>query len=507
MFVFAILAVLVTAGGAAQSSDSVSPFLKTQWRQDSPFNDLMPVVVEHPDSDDVYRGRAPCGCVATALAQIMRAWEWPFCAGEIRTSKHSVSKGSVMDKGVDVYLRVDARAPFNWDAMGVDGLGSRFETARLLLWIDSLVEMMFARTGSGADIYDFKRSGAAWFEPYENVPRYAPDFAEKIVAELKRGYPVAMMIPGHQVVADGWKMEDGIDYVHMNHGWGGKDDGWYPLQGDNVIIQAAQLIRPIRTAQLEAVPVECEGSVVLRWHVPRFYAMDISGFTIIERHGENVSRTFDVGSEVREFCISGLLVENAYSYTIVPKMDGGVESKAVETKCVMAVRPRPSIAQIPRIELPREGGSFQVVSENVVSLVVYPSHISYLSDSDCLVEKQGSGLWSIRLSPRAQMPNRQNTVLTLDGTALSGERVIRDVAVHFGDKDSVMVDISSFKIVSFCLDDEVPVFETNPTRSELEEAGYSVFLQGTSSLDQAVWEEASKSSHTFFRAIARPAAD
>lgn len=152
--------------------------------------------------------------------------------------------------------------------MDADGSLDRFEPARLLLWIDSLVEMMFARTGSGADISDFSRSGAAWFEPYENVPKYDPLFAEKIVAELKRGYPVAMMI------------------------------------------QAAQLIRPIRTAQIEAIPAECEGEVSLRWHVPRLYAKDISGFTITERKGGTISRIFEVGSEVRELCVSGLLASN-----------------------------------------------------------------------------------------------------------------------------------------------------------------------------------------------------
>lgn len=504
MFVFAMLAVLVTAGGAAQSSDSVSPFLKTQWRQDSPFNDLMPVVVEHPDSDDVYRGRAPCGCVATALAQVMRAWEWPFCAGEIRTSKHSVSKGSVMDKGIDIYLRVDARAPFNWDAMGVDGSGSRFETARLLLWIDSLVEMMFARTGSGADIDDFKRSGVAWFEPYENVPRYASNFAEKIVAELKRGYPVAMMIPGHQVVADGWRCEDGVDYVHLNHGWGGKDDGWYPLQGNDMIIQSGQLIHPIRTVQIEPLPVECETTVALRWHVPRLYSREIEGFVITESEDGCVKRTFEMPPAAREFSVCGLEVGHSYAYAVTPLMDEAVTSESVQTLSVSSVRPRPVLADVSRVCLPREGGSFEVVGENVASLGVYPSHISYLSDSDCLVERGESGLWTVRLSPRVQMPNRQNVILTLVATALSGESVVRDVPVHFGDMDSVAIDLSSFRIVSFRLDGEVPVFETNPTRSELEEAGYSIFLHGASSLEPAIWEESLKSSHRFFKAIARP---
>ena len=484
----------------AVASDSLAPFLKTHWRQDAPFNDFAPVIVENPDAEDTYLGRAPCGCVATALAQVMRAWEWPYCAGEVRTSKHSVSQGSVMDKGVDIYLRVDARAPFHWEAMGADGTGDRFETARLLLWIDSLVEMMFARTGSGADIYDFKRAGAAWFEPYENVPKYDPLFAEKIVAELKRGYPVTMMIPGHQVVADEWKNEDGIDYVHMNHGWGGKDDGWYPLQGDNVIIQAAQLIRPIRTAQFEDLPMESEGEVLLRWHVPRFYARDITGFTIIERQGGKITRTFEVGSEVRELRVFGLLPPNAYAYTVTPKMEGAVESKAAETTAVVAARPRPTIPQMPRVTLSREGGSFEVEGVNLISLEALPSHISYLPDAKVSVVASENGRWKISLSP-SNMPNRQNIIMTLVGTGLSGEKDVRDMAVHFGDPDPI--DLTQFRIVLFRLEEGEVSLETAPSRAELEEAGYTLEVQGSSSLGSHLWEKATN-EHRFFRAIATP---
>lgn len=484
----------------AVALDFLAPFLETHWRQDAPFNDFAPVVVENPDAEDTYLGRAPCGCVATALAQVMRAWEWPYCAGEVRTSKHSVSQGSVMDKGVDIYLRVDARAPFHWEAMGADGALDRFETARLLLWIDSLVEMMFARTGSGADIYDFKRAGAAWFEPYENVPKYDPLFVEKIVAELKRGYPVTMMIPGHQVVADGWKNEDGIDYVHMNHGWGGKDDGWYPLQGDNVIIQAAQLIRPIRTVQLEDLPMECEGEALLRWHVPRFYAKDIIGFTIIERQGGMITRTFEVGSEVRELRVSGLPPPNAYAYTVTPKMEGAVESKAVETTAVVAARPRPTIAQMPRVALSREGGSFEVEGENLIALAALPSHISYLPNAKVSVVASGNGRWKISLSP-SNMPNRQNVILTLVGTGLSGEKVVRDMAVHFGDPDPI--DLTQFRIVTFSIEEDAIKIETLPSRAELEESGYTLEVQGVFSLESPLWEKAT-SAHRFFKVVATP---
>ena len=46
------------------SSEVIGPLLTTQWNQHSPFNDLCP-------------NSCPTGCVATAMAQIMKYWNWP----------------------------------------------------------------------------------------------------------------------------------------------------------------------------------------------------------------------------------------------------------------------------------------------------------------------------------------------------------------------------------------------------------------------------------------------
>ena len=48
---------------------TVRPFLSTKWNQNEPFNRLVPVL----------QGNTHCatGCVATAMAQIMKYYEWP----------------------------------------------------------------------------------------------------------------------------------------------------------------------------------------------------------------------------------------------------------------------------------------------------------------------------------------------------------------------------------------------------------------------------------------------
>lgn len=494
------LALATVLATAACVSAPVAPFLETHWRQDSPFNDFAPVIEENPPSDDIYLGRAPSGCVATALAQVLRAWEWPYCADEVRTSKHDVSKTSVIFPDETIQLRVDARAPFRWEAMGADGSGDRFETARVLLWLDSIVEMIFANGESGADISDFRRKCEPWFESCENVPKYAADFAEKIVAEIQKGYPVAMMLPGHQVVADGWKREDGIDYVHLNHGWGGKDDGWFPLQGNYVLIQAAQLIRPLRTVQIESLPREVEGEVVLRWHVPKLYAPEIAGFTIVESSDVG-TRQFEVSGEQREFVVSDLTIDWGYSYSITPHMANAVASKPVETRCVGKVSARPILSDVGTVSLPLAGGEFAIPGSDIVTLKAWPSHLSYLSDPGVSVEKGVSGDWRIALVPTARMKDRQNVILTLEATSASGEALVKDVAVHFGATDRPVIDLTNFRIVSFCMNGGEPIIETSPSISDLKSAGYGIRIVGAEQLESPLWQESLSDRHRFFKVL------
>jgi len=50
----------------------VSPLLPVQWGQGEPFNQTIPTLC--PSRND---GRAPTGCIATAVAQIMAYWQYP----------------------------------------------------------------------------------------------------------------------------------------------------------------------------------------------------------------------------------------------------------------------------------------------------------------------------------------------------------------------------------------------------------------------------------------------
>lgn len=61
---------LLEGDGIPRSLTVVDPLLTTQWDQNAPYNDSCP---RHPQNHTL----APTGCVATAMAQVMKYWNYP----------------------------------------------------------------------------------------------------------------------------------------------------------------------------------------------------------------------------------------------------------------------------------------------------------------------------------------------------------------------------------------------------------------------------------------------
>jgi hypothetical protein len=98
-------------GGCENQYTTVGPLLSTVWGQWGAYNDLAPNLGCSGD------GRAPTGCVATAMAQIMNFHEYPN--------------------------------NYNWDNM--PDLWGTMETARLMRDVGDAVGMDWGCDGSGAD--------------------------------------------------------------------------------------------------------------------------------------------------------------------------------------------------------------------------------------------------------------------------------------------------------------------------------------------------------------------
>ena len=111
----------------------VEPLVQTKWDQGAPFNMYAP-------------GGCPTGCVATAMAQLMKYWEWPVTG----TGEHSYN---AMGYG-EQYANFGATT-YDWDNM-IESYNNgatqeqKVAVATLMYHCGVAVDMMYAPDGSGA---------------------------------------------------------------------------------------------------------------------------------------------------------------------------------------------------------------------------------------------------------------------------------------------------------------------------------------------------------------------
>lgn len=184
-----------------------------------------------------------CGCVATAMAQIMRKHCFPTSSVPARTFSCSVN-------GVSRQLTM-LGGTYNWGNMVLQpDEGSDFapsETVRASigkLCYDAGVSvgMQYGAEQSGAFPVDvpealvdvFGYASACMCGYWKSITE--DDIQDAILANLDHGYPVFLAIlgapGGHAVVADGYGYHTGLRYIHLNLGWnkdgnGGYQNAWY----------------------------------------------------------------------------------------------------------------------------------------------------------------------------------------------------------------------------------------------------------------------------------------
>lgn len=223
-----------------EGKESVSPLLgATAWNQSPYYNKYTP--------DSNY----PIGCVAVALGQIMRYWQWP-AQGE---GTHSyTSTTHQFQESADF-----GNTTYRWDAM-TDQLNSASSSdavdavATLLHDVAVSVEMDYATGGSGA--YSEKMAPAMcnhfrYDKGIQLVKRnfYDTDtWMQMVRTELDNGRPVVYdgatsTLSGHSFVCDGYNADG---YYHINWGWGGSGNGYFLLNAlayDYVDMQTGQSMK------------------------------------------------------------------------------------------------------------------------------------------------------------------------------------------------------------------------------------------------------------------------
>ena len=218
------------------------PLVQSQWDQKGVngqdcYNYYTPVL-----SDGTH---AVCGCVATAMSQIMRYHEFPTEARAqvTRDCYVEISKASTL---ADATRSLTTQGgTYSWNDMPLVPESADMTEAqrqaigKLTSDAGISVYMSYDTDSSGAFSFNVARALKNVFgyanAAYMRDSTLAEDAAKmrKVVfSNLDAGYPVLFGISGdggHAVVGDGYGFNDGKTYVHLNMGWAGQDDVWYNL--------------------------------------------------------------------------------------------------------------------------------------------------------------------------------------------------------------------------------------------------------------------------------------
>lgn len=212
---------------AADSREPIAPLCATTWDQSAPYNNLCPMKSGK---------RTVTGCVATAMAQVMKYFNWP--ATGVGTVSYTWNRQTLsMDLG---------STSFQWDKMldsypsSTSGTSEQREAvATLMKACGYSVEMDYGLASAGGS------AASSWILPNVLVANFNYDkgartemrdfyelseWEDMIYENLATVGPVLYggsgTDGGHEFVCDGYS-SDG--YFHINWGWSGESDGYFKL--------------------------------------------------------------------------------------------------------------------------------------------------------------------------------------------------------------------------------------------------------------------------------------
>jgi hypothetical protein len=275
-----------------------------------------------------------CGCVPTAIAQIMRYHQWP--TNGVGTDSFTITVDGNSEirslRGGDGF-----GGPYDWTNMPVNpAKAGATDTQR------QAIGTLLADVGVSSDA-EYTASGTGVRFSHEPPLRGVFHFANAIQClyawsgrsqvpmdallsmvnpNLDAGYPVYLGIAksgassGHAVVCDGYGYNLATLYHHINLGWGGSYDAWYALPdmstaGFDMVDNCIFNIFPTGTGEI------ISGRVTDATGVP------VSGATVIATCSDGSAYTnFTSNFGIYAFAS----VPSAYSYSVFATLDGHFSS-------------------------------------------------------------------------------------------------------------------------------------------------------------------------------------
>lgn len=203
-------------------SPVVGPLLSTKWDQSPYYNDQCP-----------YDGsrRSVTGCVATAMAQIMKYHNHPNRGSGFHEYKHQRLG----------WISADFNTGYDWGSMPnslswLSSSASKNSIAKLMYHCGVSLDMNYGANSSATPTYNVPYALASYFYyassvQFVNKSSYSESAWKTLIRnELDNRRPIQYRGEGsgggHSFVCDGYEL---FGLFHFNWGWGGSSDGYFSI--------------------------------------------------------------------------------------------------------------------------------------------------------------------------------------------------------------------------------------------------------------------------------------
>jgi len=291
----------------------VGPLCQTLWNQNYPWNSQCP---EDPEGNG---GHVYAGCVATAMGQVMKFWDWPAQG----TGSHTYNPDGYAQQSANYG---ETQYHFELMPLVLDSTSTEDEiyyVAQLLHHLGISVDMQYSGSGSGAysdDVPDALRSYFRYTceNHITNYWQYNNTQWANMLKQggLDEGIPLYYSGSddnwqgGHAFVCDGY---DENNYFHFNWGWSGRDDAWCPIGALNTTKYAFNMLngftghiipqddeyfsRPDSVVNMQAIENGDFNAVRLSWTNP---TLTVDGSDLTSITSVTVRRNFEVIAELTD---------------------------------------------------------------------------------------------------------------------------------------------------------------------------------------------------------------
>lgn len=205
---------------------TVAPLLKTTWSQDAPYNALL--------------GYNYTGCVATAIAQVLKYHEWPV-QGMGNVSYINGSDNRTLSGNLNLSQYDWTNMLPSYDAPARPNQTQRNAVAKLMKDVGLAARMQYHpgyavatnQASFDAFVNHFDYQATCVYQTVEG----SSVFADLLRQELLDGFPFYFYgATQDNKGAHAWVL-DGFDekgFFHMNFGWNGQSNGYYSLSALNL---------------------------------------------------------------------------------------------------------------------------------------------------------------------------------------------------------------------------------------------------------------------------------